>query len=235
MAQVLQPLELHGITIADIEDVVTRTVQNFIQRYKSIPKVIWFDTSYLYTFDLNDFEYVRKFNLRGRTDIHYVLEWHRNLERFIQDQTVQIFGRRIKPRQIGSTFDRVPNEGLVNIASSFTGHDFNIMKWHAIGTGATAGTNPPPSATQLVTQVDRIDVTVAPQGGSLSQEGSTIFVVGNHPISTASGSYTETGLFDSENTALDKMGDYSIFPDEIDHDANQDAIGSTTVIFQCST
>ena len=229
--QVLEPVQLYGITRDDIQKILEDTIRQF----RALPTLIWLDTSYLYTFDLKDFEYVRRFNIKGRTDQTYVTEWHRNLERFLQDQTVQVDGYRIRPIQISRTFDRIPNEGLINIANSFTGRDFNPMKWHAIGTGAIAGTDPDPSATALVTQQSRIDVTDDPNGGSLSTSGSTIFVVGNHPISTSTGSYTETGIFDAEHTEHDSMGDYSIFPDEIDHAANQNAIGSTTVIFQCST
>jgi hypothetical protein len=198
-------------------------------------KIMWFDASYLYTFDLTDFPYIRHFNMMVRHERIHIFEWHRMLERWMQDQTVIIFGRAIQPTQISRTFDRVPNEGLINIANSFTGRDFNPMNWHAIGTGAIAGTTPSPSATALVTQQSRINVQDNPDGGSLSTEGSTVYVVGNHPISTATGSYTETGIFDAEHTEHDNMGDYSIFPDEIDHASNQNAIGSTTVIYQCST
>jgi len=235
--QVLEPAQLYGISRDDIQQLVFQAVEQVIQKYKHLPKIVYLDTSYLYTFDLADFAYVRRFNLLGRTDPRYPVEWHHFLERWGQDQTVHIFGKRIKPTGYARTVDRVPNEGLINIAASFTGRDFNIMKWHGIGDGADSDNvlHPSPAATQLVHQQSRINVEDSLDGGSLSQEGSTIYVVGNHPKSIPSGAYTESGIFDSENTAIDNMGDYSIFPDEVDHSANADAIGSTTVIYQCST
>lgn len=243
--QVLEPVQLSGVTVADIQKIIENTISDFVKRNKSLPKIIYFDTSYLYTFTLEDWEYIKTFTRlineavyqdeQGVWHSPLAIQWHRFLEQWVQDKYVILQGKPIKPIKITRTLDRVPNEGLINLANAYTGRDFNVMKWHAIGTGAIAGTDPDPGATALVTQQSRIDVTDSPDGGSLSTEGSTIFVVGNHPISTATGSYTETGLFDSENTANDSMGDYSIFPDEIDHASNQNAIGSTTVIYQCST
>ena len=228
-------VQLSSVTVEDMQRIIENTISDYAKRNKALPSIIYLDTSYLYTFDLSDFYFVKRYNLLIRHESIPAIEWHRILERWCGDQTVHILGRPIKPLQISSTFDRCPNEGLINIANSYTGRDFNIMKWHAIGTGAIAGTDPSPSATALVTQQSRIDVNTSPDGGSLSTEGSTIFVIANHPITTATGSYTETGIFDSESTSNDKMGDYSIFPDEIDHAVNANSIGSTTVIFQCST
>jgi hypothetical protein len=238
--QVLEPVQLYGITRDDIQKIVEET----IKQSKTRSTIIYLDTSYLYTFHLRDMIHICKFTRLINESVFVengvwhspkAMEWHRILERWHEDQTVILFGKPVKPIQISRTMDRVPNEGLINIANSFTGRDFNPMKWHAIGTGADAGDVPSPSATQLVTEQSRIDVTEDPEGGSLSTEGSTIFVVGNHSISTASGDYTETGIFDAEHTDHDNMGDYSIFPDEISHNSNQNAIGSTTVIYQCST
>jgi hypothetical protein len=237
MTQVLEPAELYGITRDDIQEIVRKTVRDFIEEMKGLPRIIYFDTSYLYSFDLVDFEYVRRFNLLGRQDNRYVLEWHKNLERWGQDQTVHMFGKPIKPTKLVRAVDRVPNEGLINIAASYTGRDFNVMRWHAVGTGADPDNDahPSPAATSLVFETSRINVEDSLDGGSLSQEGSTIYVVGNHPISIQTGSYTESGVFDAEHTDHDNMGDYSIFSEEVPHDADQNAIGSTTVIYQCST
>ena len=52
--------------------------------------------SYLYTFHLDDFDYVRKFNILGRYDINAVLEWHEFLERWMNDQTVTLAGKTNK-------------------------------------------------------------------------------------------------------------------------------------------
>lgn len=236
MTQVLEPAMLYGVTKEDIQQIVWDTVKAFVEEMKGLPRVIYFDTSYLYTFDLVDFEYVKKFNLRGRHDIQYVLDWHVYLERWGQDQTVHIFGKPIKPTKLVRALDRVPNEGLVHIASSYTGEDFNVMRWHAVGIGADPDhAVASPAATGLVVETSRINVETSKDGGSLSQEGSTIYVVGNHPKGIQSGGYTESGVFDAEHQSHDNMGDYSIFPDEVSHDADQNAVGSTTVIYQCST
>jgi hypothetical protein len=246
MVQILQePVQFYSLTVEDIQRIFQETIDAYAKEHHVLPSVIYFDTSYLYTFHLDDWELIKRFTHTINDTIYkdengvwrspMAVEWHRILERWCGGQTVRLFDKPIKPEKICSTADRVPNEGMINIANSFTGRDFNMMKWHAIGTGASAGTRPSPSATQLVSQQSRIDVTDDPNGGSLSTEGSTVFVVGNHPLSTADGEYTETGIFDAEHTDHDNMGDYSIFPDEVEHTSNQNAIGSTTVIYQCST
>lgn len=228
--QILEPIQLMGITRDDIQAIFEET----IKRYRGVAKVIWLDASYLYTFDLSDFAYIRHFNLKQRHDKTLVLEWHRNLERWLQDQTVTMFGKPIKPSQITRTFDRIPNEGLEHIAMAYTGAHFRPMAFHAIGIGAEPGDDPLPSDRALLDELSRIDVRNNPDGGSLSTEGSTIFIVANHPISTQAGAYTESGVFDSDDETNDIMGDHSIFPDEIEHDANQNAIGGSTIIYQCS-
>lgn len=231
-----QEVQLYGITRDDIQQIVTRTIEDFIEEMKALPRIIYFDTSYLYNFDLVDWEYVKQFNILGRHNNKYVLEWHRCLERWGQDQTVHIFDRPIKPLYLSRTVDRVPNEGLIHIASSYTGKDFEVMRWHAVGVGADPDNDvASPAAKGLIDQTSRINVEDSPDGGSLSQEGSTLYIVGNHPKTIESGLYTESGVFDSESTANDKCGDYSIFPSGVPHSAGEDAVGSTTVIYQCST
>lgn len=237
MTQVLEPVQLYGVTKDDIQQIVWDTVKAFVEEMKALPRIIHFDTSYLYSFDVVDFEYVKRFNLLGRHDKRYVLEWHVNLERWGADQTVHLFGKPVKPTKLVRALDRVPNEGLIHIAGSYTGVDFNVMRWHGVGIGADPQNAPTPSpaATGLIIETSRINVDNSLDGGSLSQEGSTIYVVANHPKGIQSGDYTETGVFDGEHEEHDKMGDYSIFPSSVRHDADQNVIGSTTVIYQCST
>jgi hypothetical protein len=232
-----QDVILQGITRADIQ----RIFEDTIKQFKTIPKIMYFDTSYLYTFDISDVYYIGKFTdtIRisqwGKHNKLAVL-WHEYLERWLAGETVRIFDRPIKPTAITRALDRVPNEGLEALAGGFTAtSNFEPMKFHAIGGGATAGSSPSPSATGLVTEVDRIDVIEDPGGGTLSRDGSTIFVVGNHDTFVESFEATETGIFDSSDATTDLMGDYSIFPDEIPHTAGSDAIGSTTIIYQCSS
>lgn len=228
---------LQGITKADIQKILEDTIKQF----KVLPKIIYLDTSYLYTFDLSDVYRIHKFTdlirvsySNGRNPLAVL--WHECLERWFAGGSVKIFDQLVKPTAISRTMDRVPNEGLEALAGGFTATtDFAPMKWHELGSGAEAGTSPSPGATALVTPVDRIDVNEDPGGGSLTRDGSTIFCIGNHDVFMESANLTESGIFDAEHTEHDLMGDYSIFPDEISHTAGQDSPGSTTVIYQCST
>jgi hypothetical protein len=237
----MQEVVLRGITKADIQKILEDTIKQF----HTLPKIYYIDTSYLYTFHLADVYYINKFTdllrisgrkIEGTFRNPLAIQWHEWLEQWFAGETVKVFEHPVKPIAITRTLDRVPNEGLEALAGGFTATSiFEPQKFHAIGDGAIAGTNPSPSATGLVAEVDRIDVSTDPGGGGLTRNGSTIFVIGNHDIFTPSMSATETGVFDSMSTTSDLMGDYSIFPDEIDHNSGQDAPGSTTVIYQCST
>jgi hypothetical protein len=238
---------LHGITREEIQQIFEDT----IKRFRTIPKILYLDTSYLYTFDVSDLVHIYKFTDMIRISGKWIIgseggrrvfvnpmavAWHHCLERWYNDQSVVIFGKGpIKPTAICRTVDRVPNEGLDTLAGFFVGiGDFDPMKYHAIGDGAAAGTNPSPAATSLVEEIDRIDVTQDPGGGALTKHGSTIFCIANHDIFVESFTANETGIFDSPSNTTDLMGDYSIFPHDIDHESGQDAVGSTTVIYQCS-
>jgi uncharacterized Rossmann fold enzyme len=107
------------------------------------------------------------------------------------------------------------------------------FQFHALGSGVLTETLP--SDKTMVNQISRIDVTVDPNGGSMSRDGSTIYIIGNHPKSIAQGNLTEVGIFNSANTAIDRMLDHSIFPTAIPHLINQDVAGATVVIWQCSS
>jgi hypothetical protein len=237
----VQETILRGITRSDIQKILEDTIRQF----GTIPKIYYLDTSYLYTFHLADVYYIRKFTdllrvsgrkIEGTFRNPLAIQWHEYLERWFAGETVEVLGHPVKPIDITRTLDRVPNEGLEALAGAFTATiNFEPMKFHSIGDGATAGTNPSPSATALVQEIDRIDVLDDPGGGALTRDGSTIFVIGNHDVFIASMEATETGVFDSPDATTDLMGDYSIFPDEINHNAGQDAPGSTTVIYQCSS
>src|SRR6186713_2247630 len=61
--QQLQPAELYGVTKNDLQEIYDNALREFKTR------VFFLDASYLYTFHLDDFEYVRKFNILGRYDV----------------------------------------------------------------------------------------------------------------------------------------------------------------------
>jgi hypothetical protein len=242
-----QLLQLQDITYEDIQRIFEKVIA---EAYPHKPNLIYLDVAYLYTFDPSDVPYIYKFTERmklaqtkDRNPLQ--IEWHRFLERWFDGQYITINGRAIKPIKIVRTVDRVVNEFMERIASAMAGFgDFAPMKFHAIGDGAVAGTTPNPSDTALVSELDRIDVTQEVGGGGITVDGSTFMCVGNHDTFSTSGEMTEMGIFDAELPGAgeddvpiidDRMGDHSIFPDEVSHISGQDAPGGTVVVYQCSS
>jgi hypothetical protein len=219
-------VQLYGITQDDIQAIFEKVVRKYRTR------LCYLDISYLYTFHLDDFETVRKINLLARYSKRAVTEWHKILERWFCDQTVILGCRQIKPIQIERSFDRVVNEGMEETVMCWMGSSGSVFKFHAIGNGLV--TEALPSDKAMVNQLSRIDVTQGADGGSVTRDGSTFFIIGNHPKSTEQGDMSETGVFNSESTANDKMLDHSLFLNTVPHLINQDIPGSTTVIWQCS-
>jgi len=243
MSLTLEQIPIHGITIADIQKIVSDT----IKECRAIAKILYLDVNYLYSFDIADLYYIYKFTDMIREDSKLAEDWLRYLEIWYSGQSVNLFGVEIKPLQITRTFDRVPNEFMEMVAQIFVGQgprSFDAMKFHAVGDGATVGATPSPADTTLQHEVDRIDVTLEAGGGGITRRGSTFFCIGNHDTFMESATITETGIFDrdvpnagaeGEPIIDDRMGDHSIFPSAVDHNKGQNAIGSTTVIFQCSS
>jgi hypothetical protein len=229
----MQEVQLLGITRQDIQDIFEKTLQD----YKVKPGILFIDASYLYTFNLDDFVEVRKFNILGRYDINAVKQWHNCLERWLQDQTVILGNKSIKPIAISRTFDRVVNEGMEIVAGCITGTLTDItFPYRSIGDG-TASTATPGDKI-LGNEIDRINVNDSPEGGSLSRDGTTIYSVGNHSkdIETpVDEEFTECGMHSTDSPTTDKMLDHSVFDDPIPHIQHEDAPGSTTVIYMCSS
>lgn len=242
-----QQVVLQGITFDDIQHIFEKTIA---EAYPNKPNLIYLDVAYLYTFDPSDVPFIAKFTdgmratqIRNRNPLQ--IEWHRFLERWYSGEYVQIEGRSIKPTAIQRTVDRVVNEFMERIASAMAGQgDFAPMKFNAIGDGAVAGSSPSPSDTALVSELDRIDVTEQKGGGGITVDGSTFMNIGNHDVFSPSGDLTEVGIFDAELPGAgesgvsiidDRMGDHSIFPDEVEHISGQNAAGATVVIYQCSS
>src|SRR4030095_16637487 len=178
----MQTVQLYGITKDDIQAIFEKVIG---EHKKRLPRWIYVDASYLYNFHLDDFETIRKINLLTRYSLRAVKEWHQMLERWLCDQTVVLGCRQIKPIKISRSFDRVVNEAMEDVASFFTGGITGDViapyKFHAIGSGVF--TEVLPSDKAMVNQVSRIDVTQDPNGGSMSRDGSTLYIVGNHPKS----------------------------------------------------
>ena len=229
----MMEVELLGITRNDIQDIFQETLKDFKE---AKTRIIYLDASYLYTFELSDFEYIRNFNMLMRRSPLHIREWHRLLERWYQDQTVRNdIGYVLKPIKISRTFDRVVNEGMEMLAKCIIGGGDTTFNFRAIGDGAISAASP--SDIELVNEIDRIDVNDNPEGGSLSRDGSTIYSVGNHSKTVetpANSEFTECGIFNSSDLVTDKMLDHSVFDDPVPHTQNVDAPGSTTVIYMCS-
>ena len=223
-------VQLYGITKDDIQEMFYKV----IEEKKAIPRLIYVDCSYLYNFDLNDFEIIRKINLLCRYSLRATLEWHQILERWLSDQTVTLGCRQIKPIKISRSFDRVVTEAMEDVAKVFTGTGtIAPYKYHAIGSGVFNEVMPSDKA--LVNQISRINVQTDPNGGTMSRDGSTVYIVGNHPKSIAQGDMTELGAFNSESVSNDRMLDHSKFNTPIQHLINQDVAGGTIVVWQCSS
>ncbi len=226
----LEPVIIQGITNEDIQRLLQQTVDTFGKRKGS--GVLAFDTSYLYNFHPSDFEYIRQLNMVPRYEPDKVIEWHRILERWYNDQTVsEPFGRQIKPIQIVRQFDKIVNEGLEMIAQCLAGGGGAIFKYHALGEGEIE--EPFAGDTVLADEINRVDVTQNVLGCSLSRDGSTLYIVGNHPITLEDADITETGVFDSMNKSQDNMLDHSVFPTAVNHDQGEDVQGSTTIVYMC--
>ena len=226
--QVEEP-RLYGISKNEIQEILERTLKNFKE---AKTRIIHLDASYIYNFHLDDYPIIQKFNKLCRYDLNAVLEWHKILEMWYQDQTVILADRTIKPIKISRTFDRVVNEGLEYVAGCIISEGLEGFNWRAIGDGDTDEALP--SDKTMVHQIDRINVLETIEGGSLSRDGSTVYSIGNHAKEVETTDITECGMFDVESTANDRMFDHSVFEDPISHVQNADAVGSTTIIYMCS-
>ena len=216
--------ELKGITREEIQSIFENTLRDFKE---SKTRVIYLDASYLYTFHLSDMDYVRKLHKLMQYDSRNVVEWHAQLERWFNDQTVNL---PFKPIQISRTFDRVVNEGLEAIAGAITASDPDAFNWRGIGQGEGEAL---PSDRTLIDEIDRLNVFESVEGGVLTRDGSTVYSVGNHIKSVPSATVTECGMFTTGTSADDKMFEHSMFEDPVVHVQNADSIGSTTVIYMC--
>ena len=122
------------------------------------------------------------------------------------------------------------------VADALTGAGTGeLFEFRSIGDGSASSATPADKV--LGHEVDRINVTNTPEGGSLSRDGSTLYSVGNHEKSVETpidNEFTECGMESTNDPNTDLMLDHSVFTDPIPHTQNEDAPGSTTVIYMCS-
>lgn len=226
---------IRGITGNEIQTYFEKALAN--SKYKC--RMMFFDLSYLYTFDKKVVPYIGKFTRwitkQERIEFEYdeklqkyrpvirnpwMIKWHNFLEHWLAGGSVNIYNMDIKPIKIARSVDRVPNEALEKIAATMAGLGESTstpMKYNAIGDGAVAGSSPSPNDTALYAEVNRIDVTVDEGGGGISVDGSTFFNIANHPVSVASTVLTEVGIFDRVKPGAGDV-DVPVFDDNMgDH------------------
>ncbi len=228
--QVLEPVQLYGITADTIQEIYERSLKELRAR------IFFLDASYLYTFHLDDFVEVKKFNILGRYEPQANVAWHGYLERWYQDQTVTIGGRTFKPMQIERSFDRVTNEGMEMVANFITGSG-TASAFDCRGIGDGDVDEPSLADLGLDHVVDVINVNETPEGGSLTRNGSTIISVGNHSKDTEtpdSNQFTECAMYDDTKASVRRCFDHSVFDDPVEHTQGVDAPGSTTIVYMCS-
>src|SRR4029079_6875223 len=127
-------------------------------------------------------------------------------------------GRYIKPLKIVRSFDRVPNEALEMFSSSLVGNDeTTIFNFHMLGDGGL-GTEPTPADTKLIHEISRINVDSAPNGGGVTQDGTSYLIAANHPKSVQDLDASESGVADDEHDTHDRMLDHTIYKDPVPHD-----------------
>ena len=245
---------LHGLTKSDIQDIIKQALEDF-KGHK--PNLILLDGSYLYTFSKEDIPFINKYIMEEmRTgDIKVIeegrevwrnpkmIQWHQWLERWCMGQTIEIYGKQIKPLKIVRSIDRVVNDCLGKVARSFTGQDFNTMNWAGISDGEIPGSNPSPNDHDLAHEVARIDVLSEDNGGDLSSDGNTFYNVASYSVDTPSAAlpgFTGSAIFDKDkpptgSTIVVSMGDHSVFDDAVPHTQGSDAPGVTTFIYTCGS
>lgn len=231
LEQVDKEVQLVGVTRNDIVEIFRREFE-----LAGVPGnlIFFFDVSYFMTFDVVDLPYVYKQTWATRFDIGLMKDWHRQCERWFMDQTVvDKFSRPWSPIQILRKIDKVPNEGLEQIARAIMGVDLSQYKYDALGIGT--GGIAYPSDKALENEEDRIDILKDSPGGSINRDGSTIFWVGNHNKSIINNNFTECGIFDSMDLTKDHIMNHTFFDGfVINHLQGLDGPSRTTTLYMCS-
>jgi hypothetical protein len=231
LEQIDKEVVIGGITRQDIQDIFTR---EFEKRGLQGNRVIFFDVSYLMNFYARDMEYIQKVTWATRFDIGLMKDWHRQVERWYLDQTVRDdFGRLLRPIDILRKVDKVPNEGLEEIAEGIVAGGGGGFIYNAIGEGI--GSKPYPSDKGCILEIDRINIPQDSIGGSVNRDGSTIYWVANHDKQVQTADVTEGSIHNTSDLSTDKCMNHTIFDGYvIEHTQGVDAISRTTTLYMCS-
>jgi len=196
--------------------------------------ILFFDLSYFMTFHARDLPYVYKQTWAANYDIGLMKDWHRLCERWFMDQTVRDdFGQKWGPIQILRKVDKVPNEGMEQIAKAILGADLRQFKFDALGIGT--GGIAYPSDHGCEDEEVRIDILKDSPGGSINRDGSTIYWVANHLRTIEDNDFTECALHDHIDPAKAFCINHSFFDGYVvQHLQGLDGPSRTTTLYMCS-
>lgn len=172
-------------------------------------------------FDKSDASYVKRQLYQHRFD-----SFNERLDRSLNDQTAfdDLAKRHVEPLQVCRKVDLVVTAGLQRLAKLATGKTTTSFTHIACGTGTNAE-NPGDAALQ--TEVRRIAVT------DRFDSGTSMKFSGFFDSTTATGSYTEFGLFDA--AAGGNMFSRTVFSPAISHTQDDSVFTLTEVVSQSAS
>jgi hypothetical protein len=179
------------------------------------------DTNRAALFAKSDEAYVRRQLLQDRFD-----SFNERLDRAMNDQTAfdDLTKRRVEPLQVVKKVDLVVTAGLQRLAKLATGKTTNSFTHIACGTGTNAES---PGDTALQTEVRRIACT------DRFDSGTSMKFSGFFDSTTATGSYTEFGLFDAASAG--NLFSRTVFTPAISHTNGSTVFTLTQVVAQSAS
>jgi hypothetical protein len=172
-------------------------------------------------FDKADAAYVRRQLSAGRLDA-----FNARLERLLAGQTAydDLAHRRLEPLQVRKKVDLVVTTGLQRLAKLATGKTTASFTHIACGTGTNAESA---GDTALQAEVRRIACT------DRFDSGTSMKFSGFFDSTTATGSYTEFGIFDAAGGG--NMFSRTVFSPAINHTQNSTVFVLTQVVSQSAS
>ncbi|AIC16958.1 hypothetical protein [Nitrososphaera viennensis] len=172
-------------------------------------------------FSKSDAKYVRRQLFADRIDA-----FNERLERVLADQTAydDLVHRHLEPLQVRRKVDLVVNSGLQRLAKLATGKTTSSFTHVACGTGTNAENA---GDTALQAEVRRIACT------DRFDSGTSMKFSGFFDSTTATGSYTEFGLFDASSGG--NMFSRTVFSPAINHAQNSTVFVLTQVVSQAAS
>jgi hypothetical protein len=184
-------------------------------------KLNYLDVNRVALFATSDQEYVRRQLCHDRFD-----SFNERIDRALNDQTAfdDLAKRHLEPLEVRRKVDLVVTAGLQRLAKLATGKTTNSFTHIACGTGTNAENA---GDTALQTEVRRIAVT------DRFDSGTAIKFSGFFDSTTATGSYSEFGIFDG--AAGGNMFSRTVFAPAISHVQNDTVFSLTQVVSQASS